>query len=91
MITSSRPSPTKSVSFIREAPLIGSLPAFTQDRLGFLRRLAEEGDACGFHLGPVSMLFFNAAEHVQSILVEYAHEFSKGRLMHKMHLNLLIS
>jgi cytochrome P450 len=83
VVTSGQQSSTKPIPFIHEAPLIGSLPAFTQDRLGFLRCLAEEGDACGFHLGPVPMLFFNTAEYVQSILVELANDFSKGQLMHK--------
>lgn len=49
MVTSNQSSPTNSIPFIREAPLIGSLPAFMQDRLGFLLHMAEEGDACGFH------------------------------------------
>nr|MDQ2715621.1 cytochrome P450 [Chloroflexota bacterium] len=40
-------------------------------------------DVCGFHMGSLAMILFNKAEHVQSILVEHAYDFSKGRLMHK--------
>ncbi len=71
---------TRSVPFIPEIPLLGSLRIFMNDRLGFLRHLAEVGDVCGFHLGPIPILFFNKPEHVQSILVEDAYDFSKGKL-----------
>lgn len=74
---------TRSVPFIPEIPLLGSLRIFMNDRLGFLRHLAEVGDVCGFHLGPIPILFFNKPEHVQSILVEDAYDFSKGKLIHK--------
>src|SRR5205085_3051646 len=40
-------------------------------------------DVCGFHLGPLPLLLFNKAEHVQSILVEHASDLSKGRLTHR--------
>ena len=78
-----RSSETRSVPFIPEIPLLGSLRVFMNDRLGFLRHLAHGGDVCGFHLGPIPILFFNKPEHVQSILVEDAYDFSKGKLMHK--------
>ncbi len=74
---------TKSVPFIPEIPLLGSLRVFMNDRLGFLRHLAQVDDVCGFHLGPIPILFFNKPEHVQSILVENGYDFSKGKLMHK--------
>ena len=74
---------TRSVPFIPEIPLLGSLRIFMNDRLGFLRHMAEVGDVCGFHLGPIPILFFNKPEHVQSILVEDAYDFSKGKLLHK--------
>jgi cytochrome P450 len=76
-------SPAKNVPFIAEIPLIGSLRAFMSDRLGMLERLARTNDVCGFHLGPVPILFFNKPEHVQTILVEGAYTFSKGKLIHK--------
>ncbi len=37
---------------------------------------------CGFHLGPVPIVMFNRPEHVRSILIEHAYDFSKG-LLHK--------
>jgi cytochrome P450 len=74
---------TKAIPFIPEIPILGSLRIFMGDRLGFLRHLAQVGDVCGFHIGPVPILFFNKPEHVQSILVEDAYAFSKGKLIHK--------
>ncbi len=73
----------KTIPFLAERPLIGSLRAFMHDRLGMLDQLAQVGDVCGFHLGPIPILLFNKPEHVQTILVEHAYDFSKGKLMHK--------
>lgn len=75
---------TKTIPYVHELPLIGSSPAFMRkDRLTFLLRVAQEGDVWGFHLGPIPVILFNKAEHVQSILVEHAYDFSKGRLIHQ--------
>jgi cytochrome P450 len=82
-MSQSRTHTTKSIPFIHDTPLIGSYPALMKDRLGFLLRLAREGDVCGFHLGPLPIIMLNRPEHVQYILVEHAYDFSKGRLMHK--------
>jgi cytochrome P450 len=69
---------------IREFPLIGSLPALMRrDSLAFLLRQAQQGEVCGFHLGPLPMILFNNAELAQSILVEHASDLSKGRLIHR--------
>ena len=74
----------KSIPFIHEWPLIGSIPAFmTRERLEFVLRVAQQGDVYGFHMGPIPMVLFSKAEHVQSILVDHAHDFSKGRLLQK--------
>lgn len=83
MIAPIQPLAAKPIPFIPEPPFIGSLRAFMNDRLHFLQHLTEVGDICGFHLGPVALYLFNKPEHVQSILVEYAYDFSKGKLMHK--------
>jgi hypothetical protein len=72
MVVSTAPSTAKTVPFTREHFLLGSYQAFLQDRMGFLSRLAQEGDVIGFHIGPVPMLLFNKAEHAQHILVEHA-------------------
>jgi cytochrome P450 len=83
MALSTAPLTGKSIPFTREHFPLGSYQAFMQDRLGFLSRLAQEGEVIGFHIGPVPMLFFTKAEHVQHILVEHADEFSKGKLMRR--------
>jgi cytochrome P450 len=82
MVASST-SETRTVPFTHEHFLLGSYREFLQDRIGFLPRLAQEGDVMGFHVGPVPMLFFNKAEHVQHILVEHASDFCKGKLMRR--------
>jgi cytochrome P450 len=82
MSTSIQPSKAKTIPFIRETPLVGSFFAFMRERMSFLDQLGQN-DVCGFHMGPVAILFFNKAEHVQSILVEHGYGFSKGELMHK--------
>ncbi len=75
--------PAKSIPFLREWPLVGSLPAFAQKNpLAFLLQAAQRSDVCGFHLGPFPLVLFNKAEHVQSLLVEHADDLSKGRLIH---------
>ena len=83
MLSPVQTSEAKTVPFITELPLLGSLNVFMNDRMGFLERLPLAGDVSGFHLGPVPILFFNKPEHVQLILVERAYNFSKGKLMHK--------
>ncbi len=77
MIAQVESSSTKTIPYIRELPLVGSLPAFMKDRLGILLHLAQAGDVYGFHLGPVPFVLFNKPQHVQSILVEHAEDFSK--------------
>ena len=76
--------PTKSIPFICEWPLVGSLPAFVQkDPLDFVLHVARKGDVCGFHIGPFPVILVNKAEYVHSILVEHAYDVSKGRLIHR--------
>ncbi len=83
MVAQSESISTKTIPYIHELPLVGSLPAFMKDRLGILIHLAQAGDVYGFHLGPVPLVLFNKPQHIQSILVEHAEDFYKGRLMHK--------
>jgi hypothetical protein len=78
------PKTAKSIPFIREWPLVGSLPAFAhKNPLTFLLDVAHRGDVCGFHLGPLPLVLFNNADYVQRILVEHADDVSKGRLIHR--------
>lgn len=72
----------KAFSFTGGYPFIGNIPAFNRDRLGFLRRMAREGDVCGMRFGPFPVILFNRPEHVQSILVEHAYDFDKGIAVH---------
>lgn len=74
-------SQAQSVPFTHEHFLLGSYREFLLDRIGFLLRLAREGDVRGFRIGPVPLLFFNKAEYAQHVLVEHADDFSKGKLM----------
>lgn len=83
MATSAASSPAKIVPFVKGHPLLGSYQDFLRDRPNFITHLGQQGDVVGFRIGPVPMLFFNRAEHVQYILVEHANDFSKGRLMRR--------
>ena len=83
MVKYARTALAKTIPYIREYPLVGSLPTFMKDRLNFLLSLAEKNEVYGFHIGLIPMILFNKPEHVQCILVEHADDFYKGRLMHK--------
>ena len=83
MVLSTTPATAKTLPFTDEQFLLGSYQAFFQDRLGFLTRLAQQGDVIGFHIGPVPILLFNKAEHAHYLLVEHANEFYKGKLMRR--------
>ncbi len=85
MAAQTAPRPAKdSVPGIRETPLVGSLKAFQQDRLGFYVRLAREGrNATLVHFGPFRFYIFNTPEMVQAILVDHAADFDKGLTLHR--------
>ncbi len=83
MVAASKTKSSKTIPYLREPPLVGSLPAFMRKRMSFLLQVAQANDVCGFHIGPVPVIMFNRAEHIQSILVDHAYEFSKGRILHK--------
>jgi hypothetical protein len=51
--------------------------------VSFLLRLAQRGEVCSFHLGPLPIILFTKAEHAQRMLVEHASDLSKGRLIHR--------
>lgn len=76
-------APSKTIPYVHEPPLIGSLPTFMHKRMDFLMQVAQTSDVCGFHIGSVPAIMFNKAEHIQSILVDHAYDFSKGKLLHK--------
>jgi cytochrome P450 len=69
-----RPIPGPKGQFI-----LGSARAFQEDKLGFLRRCAEEfGDVFRFSVGPVSAVVVNDLDVVHEILVEKASHYVKG-------------
>ncbi len=72
----------KTFHFTGGYPLIGNIQDFNHDRLGFMERMAHEGDVCGMRFGPFPVILFNRPEHVQSILVEHAYDFDKGIAIH---------
>ncbi|MCQ4042559.1 cytochrome P450 [Streptantibioticus rubrisoli] len=53
----------------RGLPLVGNLPAFGRDPLGFLARLRDEfGDAVTWSLGPRRSLFISHPQHIAELL-----------------------
>jgi cytochrome P450 len=73
----------KTLHFTGGHPLVGNIPEFNHDRLGFMGRMAREADVCGMRFGPFPVIQFNRPEHVHSILVEHAYDFDKGIAVHK--------
>jgi len=49
-----------------------------KQRMNFLLQVAQANDVCGFHIGPVPVIMFNKAEHVQSILLNMRMTLAKG-------------
>lgn len=75
----------KSIPFVKEPPIVGSLFTYQKARLNlFMRIWREFGDVGGFHMGPFALPMFNSAHHVHSILVEHAYDFDKGEAMHNV-------
>jgi cytochrome P450 len=73
----------------RRAPLVGNLPAFRGDRLGFLTRVAREhGDVAVFHIGPYRLWQLAHPEHVHAVLVTHARRFRKGPVLQRARLVL---
>ena len=69
----------RPVQTISELPLLGSLPHFNRDRLGFLMGLSRScGDLSRFHFGPFPSYFANTPELIQAVMVDHAHDFDGG-------------
>ncbi len=74
----------KPIQNVEEIPLLGSLPGFNRDHLGFVLAVARAcGDVGRFHFGPFPILLFNTSELVHSVLVEHANDFDGGPVRHK--------
>lgn len=52
----------------RQLPLIGNLPAFSRDPLGFFAKLRGHGDVVSWRLGPQRALFLSRPEHIGELL-----------------------
>ena len=60
----------------RSLPLIGDLPAFRADRLGFLTALARrDGDVAVFRIGPFRVWLLSHPDLVHDVLVNHAARF----------------
>ncbi|HLK22873.1 MAG TPA: cytochrome P450 [Bryobacteraceae bacterium] len=58
-------------------PLVGHLPAFLHDKLGFLTRCAEEyGDTVPLRIGEPTFLLNDAAD-IQHVLIDHSANYSK--------------
>ncbi|WP_030608261.1 cytochrome P450 [Streptomyces sclerotialus] len=70
------PVPLEPVPGPRGLPLLGNLPAFGRDPLGFLERLRDDfGDAVTWSLGPKRSLFLFHPAHIAEFLAAREHAF----------------
>jgi cytochrome P450 len=66
----------------RGAPLLGSLLAFSRDRLGFITAVAREhGDVARFRLGPHTVWLLSHPRHVHEALVIRHRSFRKSPVL----------
>jgi len=64
----------------RGKPIIGMLPEFRRDPVGFLTRLAADyGDIAYFTLGPQQIYFINNPDYIRDVLVTNNRNFTKSR------------
>ncbi|MDX6347565.1 MAG: hypothetical protein QOF84_2355 [Streptomyces sp.] len=66
-VTPTAPAPAP-VRGPRGLPLIGSIPAFARDPLGFFERLRDHGDLVRWRLGPQRSVFVSRPEHIGELL-----------------------
>ena len=60
-------------------PLLGSLPAYRRDPLGFLSGLARDyGDVSAFRFGPWTVTLLNHPDLIRDVLVTHQRNFAKG-------------
>jgi cytochrome P450 len=60
-------------------PLLGQLPAYRRDGLGFLLRLASDyGEIVYFKIGPRDVYLLDQPESIKDVLVTYERVFPKG-------------
>ena len=60
-------------------PLLGNLPAYRRDPLGFLSGLARDyGDVSAFRFGPWTVTLLNHPDLIRDVLVTHQRNFAKG-------------
>jgi cytochrome P450 len=68
----------------RAVPLIGHLPQFRRDRLGFLTRVAREhGDMVELRLGPYRLYLVSHPDLVREVLVTRQQAYRKGPILQR--------
>ena len=68
----------------RNPPIIGQIPAFRANPLGFLTRIAGQyGDLAYFRLGPQHVYLVNEPELIRYILVTNQNNFTKSRALQR--------
>lgn len=73
----------------RSWPLLGDLPAFRADRLGFFTRLARtQGDVARFRIGPFRGWSLAHPDDIGGVLVTHADRFQKGPVLQRARLVL---
>ncbi len=63
----------------RGLPVLGSLPAFTRDQLGFVRKVASYGDVTLVHLAGLPFYMLSNPEHIREVF-ENRKDFRKGNI-----------
>jgi cytochrome P450 len=68
----------------RNPPIVGQIPAFRSDPLGFLTRIASRyGDLAYFKLGPQHVFLVNQPDYIREILVTSQNNFTKSRALQR--------
>jgi len=74
------PTSTAIVPGPRGVPLLGNLPAFAKDPLGFLTGLRSRGDIVEWHLGRGRALLLNRPDLVGRIMAGMEREFTHSKI-----------
>lgn len=65
--------------------LVGNLPEFRRDMLGFFTRLSREyGDVVSFRLGPIKLVALSHPALIEEVLVTKARSFEKPPIMKRL-------
>lgn len=68
----------------KNPPIVGQIPAFRRNPLGFLKRTAGEyGDIAYFRLGAQHVFLVNEPEYIRQILVTNQNNFTKSRALQR--------